>query len=615
MDYDFSGYATRANVRCADGRIILKDAFKDQDGAKIPIVWQHQRNDPDNVLGHGILENREDGVYVYGVLNNSPKARRTKALLEHGDIEALSIFANNLVEARKQVSHGVIREVSIVIAGANPGARIDNVTIQHGTDIILDDSAAVIQCEDVSEFELNHVDDEEDDTDTSKNNGPTAKEVFNTLNSDQKQLFYAAVAHALGENDSDDEGEEEDDKSTQHSAEDENDKGGNPDMKWNAFEGEGADTGKTKTLSHAAGVEIIKAAKKNGGSLREAFNDYFIEHADEYGLNKEDVIEHGIENLEVLFPEAKAITQTPDMIMRQQEWVPKVWGATRKSPFSRIKSITADITKDDARAKGYIKGNKKIEEKFAMLKRTTTPQTVYKHQRLDRDDVLDITDFNVIVWMKAEMRTMLMEELARAVLVGDGRGLSDEDHISHEHIRPVYLDDELYSIHKLVDIKADDDTKTEKADAILDAVYEAREEYRGSGSPTFFCPSSIVTIMLLARDNIGRRLYNTQAELASALRCKEIVEVPVMDNLTRETGSSDDDLPAGYKKSTKYDLLGIMVNLVDYTNGADRGGEVSLFDDFDLEFNKYTYLIETRVSGALYRPKSAIVLEKEHLGE
>lgn len=613
MKCDFSGYATRANVRCADGRVILKDAFKDQNGVKVPVVWQHQRNDPDNVLGHGILENRADGVYIYGLFNDSPRARRSKALLEHGDITGLSIYANELIESCKQVSHGVIREVSLVIAPANPGAYIENVTIQHGDETIIDDGAAIMYLTDDSEV-ISHAadeDEDEDDTDDSKSNGKAVKDVYNTLNEDQKKLFFAAMAHAIASADS----------SASHSAEEPDaydDEGGKSDMKWNAFEHNGANNGApTVTAFSRDDVKAIFKTASKYGSLREATKEYVIEHAAEHGIEAidEGSLEHGIEKLDLLFPDAKTLTPTPEMISRQQEWVSRVWNATRKSPFSRIKTMFADITKDEARARGYIKGKKKIEEQFGLMKRVTTPQTVYKFQRLDRDDIIDITDFSVVAWMKAEMRMMLNEELARAILVGDGREVGAEDHISYEHIRPVYRDEELYSIHKLVNITADDDTREEKTDAIIDAVYEAREEYRGSGSPTFYCPSNVVTTMMLARDNIGRRLFNTEAELASALRCRAIEEVPVMDNQIRETGSDSESLPTGYKTQTKYDLIGIIVNLADYTIGADKGGEVSLFDDFDISYNKYAYLIETRCSGALYRAKSAIVLEKEHSGE
>lgn len=608
--YDFAGYATRANVRCADGRTILTDAFADQDGDKVAVVWQHQRNDPENVLGHGILERREDGMYIYGYLNNSPKAVRTKALLEHGDVTGLSIFANNLTESRKQVSHGTIREVSIVIAPANPGARIDNVTIQHGDSTLVVEDEAVIYSG-IGPDEICHADesdsDEDDDSDSNSEKDMTPREVFNTLNPMQKKLFYATIAHVM------DEQEDEDDDDVNHS--DEDDDEGENDMKRNPFD-QSADSAVTRgrTLEHSDIVTIVENARRCG-SLKTALNDYVIEHADEFGIEADDSgsIQHGIDNLDILFPEAKTLTPTPEFLARQQEWVPKVWNAIRKSPFARIKTVFADITQDEARAKGYIKGKKKVEEQFGLLKRVTTPQTVYKKQRLDRDDIVDIVDINVIAWMKGEMRTMLNEELARAALVGDGRAPGVDDKISEDHIRPIYKDAELYAIHKLVDIKSDDATREEKTDAIIDAVYEARTEYRGSGSPSFFCTSQIITTMLLARDNIGRRFYNTEAELASALRCREIVEVPVMDGMTRETDSNDQ--PTGYEKTTKYDLLGIIANLSDYTIGADRGGAVTLFDDFDIDFNQFVYLIETRVSGALYRPKSAIVLEKKHTGE
>ena len=612
-NYDFSGYATRANVRCADGRTILKDAFKGQDGAKVPIVWMHRRDDPENVLGHGILENREDGVFVYGYLNDSAKANRVKALLEHGDITALSIYAIDLNETRKQVSHGLIKEVSIVIAGANPEASIQNVCIQHGDgDIdILADQAIIVSGEDWEDLDDISHSVEESNKKSSSDKDPTAAEVFDSLNPDQKNLFYAVLNHIADsledDSDSDDANDEEKtSENVQHSA-DEFEKGGNSTVstKYNAFEGtaDGNESNK-KTLTHSDEVEIFKRAQQVG-SLRAAVESY----------TEENNIEHGITQIEELFPEAKAVSNTPDLISRPQEWVAKVWNATSKSPFSRVKTIHADVTADEARAKGYTKGKKKIEEVFGLMKRVTTPQTVYKLQKIDRDDILDITSFDVVAWMRGEMRIMLNEELSRAILVSDGRSKGEEDKISEDHIRPIYSDDELYAIHKLVNIKADDDTREDKADAYIDAVYEARNDYRGSGNPTLYCPSAMVTDMLLARDNIGRRLYNTVTELASALRVKEIVEIPVMEGTVRETGADQEALPAGYTKQTKYDLLGIIVNLVDYRIGADRGGAVTMFDDFDLNYNKYEYLIETRCSGALTRPKSAIVLEKKHTGE
>lgn len=596
MKYNFHGYATKANIRCSDGRTILPNAFKDCDGKIVPLVWQHQRENPENVIGHALLENRDDGVYAYCALNDTPKAQTCKALVEHGDITAMSIFANKLIEKAKQVSHGIIREVSIVIAPANPGALIQNTVIEHDdgeTDILLDEAEMYFDAGVTAENgEIAHADDKSD---------PTAKEIFDTLNEDQKKLFYAAVAHALNESTDEEEMSQSDDEEDEESEDDElnqSDEEGGNSMKKNVFESQETET--TATLSHSDMVDVLAKAKRIG-SLKEAL--------------EEKALEHGITDIDILFPEAKSITPTPEMIMRQQEWVAKVWNATRKSPFSRIKSAAADITGDEARARGYIKGKKKVEEQFGLLKRTTTPQTVYKKQALDRDDIIDITDFDVVAWLKAEMRLMLNEELARAVLVGDGRQVGSDDKISEDHIRSIYHDEEVYAIHKLAKITADDMTYAEQTDAIIEAVYQAREDYRGSGTPTFYCPSHVVTAMLLAKDAIGHRLYNTVNELASALRVREIVEVPVMDNQVRETGSDGSSLPDGYETSTKYDLLGIMVNLSDYTVGADRGGSVTMFDDFDIDYNKEKYLIETRCSGALYRPKSAIVLEKKHTAD
>lgn len=600
--YDFGGYATRANYRCADGRTILPNAFADQDGAKVPLVWQHQRNNPDNVLGHALLENRDDGVYCYCTFNESPRAQQTKLLIEHGDVNSLSIYANNLTEKSKQVSHGIIREVSVVLAGANPGALIDNVVVQHSDGSFDEvDGEAVIYSGEEIESSIEHAapaavaqkaatgKEDEGSKSNSSVSDRSAKDIFDSMTEDQKALTYALFSFAMTAG----EGDDDDDDSAKHSAE-----GGDSDMKYNVFEGSAEKKG--PALSHDDISNIFDLAKKTG-SLKGAAEDYLEQ------MNEENGLEHSVTQLDILFPEAKATRPTPEFLSREMDWVPKVWNATNKSPFSRIKSVYADITKDEARARGYIKGNKKVEEQFGLLKRVTSPQTIYKLQKMDRDDIIDITDFDVVAWIKGEMRTMLNEELARAVLIGDGRQPGDADKISADHIRPVLTDEDLYTIHHI--IKGLPEDENEKGKQLIKEALKARKNYKGSGSPTYYGDVDTITTMLLVEDKNGRRIYNTMTELASALRVREIVEVPVMENCKRD-GRSGVEAENG----KKYQCLGLIVNLADYTIGADRGGAVSLFDDFDIDYNKYTYLIETRCSGGLRRPYSAISLEVE-LGE
>ena len=567
MKCDFGGYVTKNDLRCADGRVIRKGAFKDCDGKRVPLIWQHLRDDPENVLGHAILENREDGVYGYCFFNNSPKAQIAREVVSHGDVDALSIYANHLVQRNADVQHGIIREVSLVIAGANPGAKIIDVGMAHGDDESSDE--AIIYTGSNLEFE--HADDDEGN-EPSKNEGnedsgsdKTLKEVFNTLNEDQKTLFYAMVGQALAGDEDEDE-EEDDDVS--HS-----DEGGNV-VKKNVFEGQDAHKDEA-VLTHDDMTAIMENARKYG-SLKSAV--------------KEACLEHGITNLEVLFPEAKAIEATPRFIGEPDAWVNKVWNGTRKSPFSRVKSVFADITMEDARAKGYIKGKKKQEEQFSLLKRVTTPQTVYKKQKLDRDDIIDITDMDVVTWLKAEMRAKLIEELARAVLIGDGRAPGAEDKINESNIRSILNDDDMYTIKYAVG--ADED--------FIDAAVLARTKYKGSGSPILFADPMTIAKALTKKDANGRRIYSTVSELASAMMVREIVEVPLMEGLKR-TDSTDHE----------HEVYGIIVNLSDYNIGADRGGAVSMFDDFDIDYNQYKYLIETRCSGALIRPYAAIVLESD----
>lgn len=579
--YDFGGYATRAGLKCSDGRVIMKDAFEHDNGQRVPLVWQHQRNDPNNIIGYGDLENRPDGMYVYGKFNDTPNGQIAKSLVEHGDIRSLSIYANQLSQNGPAVKHGKIREVSLVLAGANPGAFIENLSVEHGDGDYetLDDEAVIYTGTELSHGEhLNETSEKEIKmggkevkNEDLEHEDKTVKEVFDSMTEEQKNVVYAMIGYALENGDNKAEQSDDDDNDLEH-----DDKGGN---NMNVFENHG-ESNENDTLTHDEMTAILADAKRCG-SL------------------KESVLQHGITNIDYLFPDPKLVNNTPEMIMRQQDWVSKVWNATRKSPFSRIKSSAANLTEDEARAKGYIKGKLKKEEQISLLKRVTTPQTVYKKQKLDRDDIIDITDFDVVGWLKAEMRIMLNEELARAVLIGDGRLSSSEDKINPLNIRPIWTDEETYTIHYTVEIPTNADGSAE-ADAIIEAANRSRKNYKGSGSPVAYLDTETLTTMLLAKDKVGRRLYNTVAELASALRVREIVEVPLMEGQTRTTTDSK-----------QFQLLGIIVNLNDYVIGADRGGAVSMFDDFDIDYNQQKYLIETRCSGALVVPYSAIVLEKD----
>lgn len=583
MPYDFSGYVTRNDTPCTDGRIIRHGAFYDNDGTEVPLVWHHQRDSIENVLGKVLLENRPDGVYGYGSFNDTANAEIAKSLIKHGDIRCMSIFANHLRQNGNEVLHGDIKEVSLVYSGANPGAYIDNIVIEHSDgSYITDEEEAVIHFitgrnDDIMmEENLEHA---EEENSTSASEDSSISEIFDTLTDVQKQAVYAMIGMAIEDAEEDEENaDEEDDMS--HEDFDE----GDEDFMYNhnVFEGD-ADVTYDQVLSHEDVSAIFEDAKR-------------------YGSLRDSILEHGIDNIDILFPEAKAINVTPELISREMEWVSKVWNATRKSPFSRVKSTAADLTKDEARAKGYIKGKKKIEEQFALLKRITTPTTVYKKQGLDRDDVIDITDFDVVTFLKAEMRMMLNEELARAFLVGDGRLSSAEDKINEQNIRPIYTDNDMYSIHYEVTYPANA-TDDDKANAIVTAANRARKDYKGSGSPVLYIDSDNLTTLLLSKDKVGRRLYPTVAELASAMRVREIVEVPVMEGLKRTF------TPEGSSTAKTLDLIGIIVNLTDYVVGADRGGAVSMFDDFDIDYNRQKYLIETRCSGALVKPYSAIVLE------
>lgn len=578
--YDFSGYATKVGLKCSDGRTILQNAFQHDDGQTVPLVWQHLHNEPGNILGHAVLENRKDGVYAYCSLNNSANAQDAKEAIAHGDIKALSIYANSLIEKGKDVVHGAIREVSLVIAGANPEAYIDNLAFQHADGSVVADEAEAIICA-YDDIEHSAVEPDEDPkkddaslahADAKKGEDDrTLADVFETLNEEQKMVVYAMLAHAL-EDSADDGGE------AKHS----NLKGDN-EMKKNIFDQTSEQEDNKNVLSHDALKNILADAQRCG-SLKEAF----LAHAD-----------YGIENIDYLFPDAKTVTPTPAYIKRDTDWVKDVFGAAHHSPFARIKSVAADITADEARAKGYQKGKRKMEEVITLLKRVTSPTTVYKKQKLDRDDIVDITDIDVVAWLKLEMRMMLEEEIARAILVSDGRSSASDDKINESNIRPIYSDDDLYSVKVLFDA----DMTTSKQ---IDSMILARKDYKGSGNPVFFSTPDAVGNMLLLKDSTGRRLYNTINDLAAALRVNKIVEVPVLENVVRTITPSD-----GTNPGVGAELVGIEVNMKDYYVGADKGGAVNMFDDFDIDYNQYKYMIETRCSGALVLPYSALVFEKE----
>ncbi|MFA5655118.1 MAG: HK97 family phage prohead protease [Dysgonamonadaceae bacterium] len=561
--FDFSGWATRNNLKCSDGRTIIKDAFKDNNGQTVPLVWNHQHNDPLNVLGHALLENRNEGVYAYCKFNETESGKNAKLLVEHGDVSALSIYANQLKQQGHNVLHGSIRELSLVLAGANPGAFIDSV-IRHGD--ISNEEAIIYTGENIA---LYHVDEDKEDKpedkkeetkSEKKEDEETVADVFETLNEKQKTVVYAMIGQALEETNNDDS------------------KGGTKEMKHNIFDKE--DKEQKDVLSHS--------------DMKAIFND-----VKRYGSLRDSAIAHGIEDIEYLFPDAKNVTNTPVFISRDQGWVSDVMNGTHHTPFSRIKSIFADITEDEARAKGYIKGDLKKDEVFSLLKRTTTPTTIYKKQKLDRDDVIDITDFDVVAWLKTEMRMMLDEEIARAVLVGDGRNAAADDKISELNIRPIWTDDDLYTIKTPV-VVTPDSTADQRAKAFIRACIKSRKNYKGSGSPTLYTTEDMLTDCLLMEDGVGRIIYDSVDKLATAIRVKKIVTVPVMEGLFRNVSGLT---------LTPVPLLGIIVNMVDYNIGADKGGAVNMFDDFDIDYNAQKYLIETRCSGALVKPYSAIALE------
>jgi HK97 family phage prohead protease len=596
--YDFAGWATKNDIRCSDGRTIRHGAFADQDGTTVPLVWMHNHSDVNEVLGHADLENRPEGVYAYCTFNGTEGANNAKELVKHGDVCALSIWANQLKQNGGDVIHGSIKEVSLVLAGANRGAIIDSV-MMHGE---MSDEEAEMRFVGFEDLELMHADDDEDDEeeeevatqnqDQSQSGRTTVGDVYNAMTDEQKKVVAIIgeqmVKDALSNSDDEEDDEDED--------EDYSDEGGN-EMKHNVFEGSTAGS----VLSHDDMKEIFSNAKKLGSlkaAVEESAEYGALAHADYEGMTAATGAQtYGFNDPDFLFPDAKVINSTPEFIKRETNWVDEVMAATHHTPFSRVKSVFADITEDEARAKGYIKGKLKKEEVFSLLKRTTEPQTIYKKQRLDKDDIDDITDFNVVAWLKAEMQLMLREETARAFLIGDGRLSSDDDKIKEDHIRPVYNDSDLFTVKVPVEIAADA-TDDAKAKALMKATIKARKLYKGSGNPTFFSTEDELTNMLLVENGIGERLYKSEAEVATAIRAKKITTVEVMEGL--QIAISDGS------STTKYPVAGVMVNLADYNVGTNGGAKTDFFDDFDIDYNQYKYLYETRMSGALIKPFSAM---------
>ena len=603
VKYDFSGYATKNDLKCSDGRTIRKNAFKDCDGLTVPIVWQHQHDEITNVLGHALLENREDGVYCYGSFNESEGGREAKLRVNNGDIKHLSIYANQLKQDHGNVLHGVIREVSLVLAGANPGALIDYPVLAHSGEEIEDE--AVIYMPDDNSISLYHKEDEKEEEkveeekkeeqkeekketkeEPKEDSKETIKDIFETLNEKQKKVVYYMIGQALEQQKAGKDDEDEEDEGE--------------DMKHNVFDNE-QEYG--PVLSHADIATIFSDAKKLG-SLKDAVEYHqeegVLAHSLPHPIPTDGMIgpspdtadqTYGVRDLNMLFPEYRSLNNPPEMIKRDTSWVSVVMSGVHHTPFSRIKSSYANITEDDARARGYIKGKQKKEEVFTLLKRTTDPQTVYKKQKLDKDDIIDITDFDVVAWIKSEMRGMLDEELARAYLIGDGRAADSDDKIQEIHIRPIAKDVDLFNIKVNVVTPANSKPGA-VAKNFIDEVIRNRKFYKGSGNPKMFTTADMLTEMLLLEDGIGHKMYKSVTELATALRVSDIVEVEAMEG----------------QKINGNDLAAIIVNLADYNVGADKGGAVDMFDDFDIDYNQYKYLIETRCSGALIKPFSAMTV-------
>lgn len=586
-DYDFSGWATRNNIKCSDGRTIMKDAFKQNDGQKVPLVWNHQHDDPNEVLGHALLENRSDGVYAYCKFNDTESGKTAKALVQNGDVDKLSIFANKLKTVTNNVIHGCIREVSLVLAGANPGAYIDSVIV-HGEDAEFEEEGVIYTDEKIETIEHSDDSSSKDDEENSQNNkkeekvkmdekeqkdDKTVQEVFDTLNEEQKNAVYAIVGQAV------------EDAKNNSSDEENNKEGDNEDMKHNVFDDK--EENNKDTLMHSEIIADAIADAKRYGSMKESF----LAHAQA----------NNMENYEILFPDATELYKEPKVIEKDNSWVAKVMNKVKHTPFSRVKTTFGRMSETEARAKGYIKGNIKTNIKMSFLNRVTTPTTVYIKNDIDRDDVIDITDFDIVAWQKREMRKQLDKELCLAMLLGDGRDVSDANKINEQNIRPVLTDNEMYTIQyevkEGVDYKnpansaSENDSETK---GVIRAAIKSRKNYKGSGHPTFYTTEDLLTEMLLIEDQNGRVIYDSIDKLATALRVDEIVTIPEMESHT--------------------DIYGIIVNMNDYTAGADKGGSVNMFDDFDIDYNQMKYLMETRMSGALTVPYSAIVLKKEAKG-
>ena len=563
--WDFSGWATRNDLHCSDGRTIRRDAFKDCDGKTVPIFWNHQHDSVDNVLGHGLLKNRPEGVYFYGAFNDDEEGVKARKRVQHGDIRSLSIMANQLKQIGSDVIHGIIREVSLVPAGANPGAFIDTV-MEHGEEV--GDAMIIGYDENLVVYHADELDDT-NPKDTPKEDDKTLEDIIASMSDDQKTVMYGLVGEALGLNPEDETLEQ-------------SEKLGGNDMKFNVFENRDKDRGKTGVLMHSDGSEVTI------DEISEIFKD-----AKRLGSLKDAVLQHGIDQVDYLFPDDRTITTQPTFIQRDMGWVSDIMGSVHHTPFARVKSVFADITEDDARAKGYIKGKMKKEEFFGLIKRRTEPTTVYKKQKMDRDDMIDITDFDVAAWLKTEMRMMLNEELARAYLIGDGRPASSDDHINDQNIRPVAFDDDLFTVHVNVTVE-NSATENDKAKEFIRTVIKNRKNYKGSGNPTLYTTEDMLTDMLLLEDTLGHALYADEAALARKLRVKKIVTVPVMEGVNGKGGNP---------------LVGVVVNMNDYNVGADRGGAVNMFDDFDIDYNQQKYLIETRCSGAMTVPYGAMAFE------
>lgn len=577
MEADFGGWATRPNLKCSDGRTIAPDAFAHQDKIQVPLVWQHGHSDPDNILGHATLTAKDGGVYTEAFFNDTPKAQQAKALVQHRDITRLSIWANDLVERSRVVIHGAIREVSLVLSGANPGAVIDPMTIRHddGEVTVLSDEAVIHSGETIEIAHAADTMEKTDDAETdSEDDGPTITEVYESMTDEQREVLHYFVAEALSSKGTD--GESSDSDTAQHSNTGGDAEEGSDQMQHSNVFNQDKEKGASDThvLSHEDVAGIFAEAQK-GGSLRDAVEAYASAH-----------LAHGINDIDVLFPDAEAVNEVPEWIKRRTEWVGAFLSATRKSPFSRIKTLSSDITHEEARAKGYVKGSLKKEEFFGVKERSTVPTTVYKKQKLDRDDIVDITSFDVVSWMKGEMRIMLDEEIARAALIGDGRDIADEDKINEQNIRPIASDHELYTTQVYVNINDANSSIQE----FIDAVVKSRRYYKGTGLPTMFTTEIWIAQCMLLKDGVGRRIYKSLDELATELRVASIVPVEALED--------------------EEDIIAIFVNPADYVMGATRGGEVNMFDDFDIDYNQYKYLIETRLCGALTKVKSAICYRK-----